>query len=83
MDVETFKALGLDRPFDPGRSHGVGSYEDFLRFLQPPEDAQYRPCSEAASAPGIPRGRVRRYQRWSSSDVYAGTQRDLWLYTSP
>jgi enterochelin esterase family protein len=80
MDVETFKALGLDRPFDAQRSRNVGSVEDFARFLRPTEDDQYNPCPEAYPGYPTPRGEVRRVERWSQSHVYAGTERDIWIY---
>ncbi len=81
MDIETFKALGLDKPFDAARSGGGTSVEDYARFLRPAEDDQYSPCPEAHPAPGTPRGEVIRVEGWARSDVYEGTARDIWIYS--
>lgn len=80
MDTETFKALGLDRPFDAARAGRSTSIVDYARFLHPLEDEQYSPCPEAFPVPGTPRGEVMRVQGWNGSQIYPGTVRDVWIY---
>lgn len=57
-----------------------GRPEDFTRFLQPAEDAQYRPPAEAFPLEGTPRGEVRHVAGWSQSRVFPQTERDIWIY---
>ena len=76
LDVETYRALGLDEPPDLG---GVNA-GDFARFLNPPGDKQYHPCAEAYPDPTTPRGDVARHERWSGGRIFGGTERDVWVY---
>lgn len=80
MNVETYQALGLDRPWAAARFGGAGSITDYERFLNPPGDRQYSPSPEAFPEPDTPRGEVRHFPRWSDSNVYQGTERDIWIY---
>jgi len=80
VDVETFKALGLDKPFDAARAGRSTSIEDYARFLRPPEDDQYSPCPEANPARGTPRGEVIHIKGWDQTGIYSGTERDIWIY---
>jgi len=82
LEIETFIALGLDKPFDATPSGERRSSATFSRFLQPPEDDQYSPCPEAFPTDDVPRGEVRDYGRWSSTRVYPETERDIWIYRS-
>lgn len=80
QDIETYERLGLHRPFEWSGEINGHSLEEFRRFLDPPEDAQYEPCTEAFPSEGTPRGEVRKFEGWSQSEVFPQTERDLWLY---
>lgn len=80
IDFETYEALGLNWHWDPARTTGGRSDEDWSRFLAPPEDDQYHPCAEAEPTPETRRGRVDQIKVWSASHVFPGTTRDIWIY---
>jgi len=84
MDIETYQQLGLhrsmndeaERPVVNGRSN-----REIEQALSTPGDRQYHPCPEAFPADETPRGSVRSYRDWTGSQLFAGTKRDLWIYT--
>ncbi len=78
MDIETYRALGLDRQ-PPLEMNGRGA-ADFRLSLNHPGDAPYHPCAEAFPAAGVPEGEVAAHRGWNQSGVYAGTRRDLFVY---
>ena len=80
QDLETFKALGLDKRADLSRPNNGRSREDFARFLRPAEDNQYHPCAEAHPAADTPRGEVRQIENWAQSRVFPQTERNIWVY---
>ena len=83
MEVETYRRLGLDRPFttDPLDAEVNGrSNMEILDALNVPEDAQYNPCAEAFPGDDVPRGEVRRFPGWDRTDIFPGTVRDVWIY---
>ena len=80
QDLETFKALGLDKRADLSRLNNGRSREDFARFLRPAEDNQYHPCAEAHPAADTPRGEVRQIENWAQSRVFPQTERNIWVY---
>lgn len=84
MDLDTYIALGLDKPFIDigGRAKEVNGRTnlEILDALDVPEDHQYNPCSEAFPAPDVPRGEIKKYRDWDGARVFAGTKRDVWVY---
>ena len=84
MDIEDYLRLGLDKSFlDRGMTAQVNgrSNMELLEALNVPEDRQYHPCPEAYPGPDVPRGTVREFPGWDDTRVYAGTVRDVWIYT--
>ena len=84
MDVEDYLRLGLDRSFlERGLDAEVNgrSNTELLESLNVPEDRQYHPCPEARPGPDVPRGTVGEFAGWDDTRVYAGTVRDVWVYT--
>ena len=79
MDVETFRAFGLDQPA-PANVNGRG-FPDFIQTLKAPGDAVYHPCPEAYSADDVPVGNVSTHKDWDQSLIYPGTTRDIYVYT--
>ncbi|HZP29733.1 MAG TPA: alpha/beta hydrolase-fold protein [Acidimicrobiia bacterium] len=86
MDLDTYRALGLDRSLvDDGLTssfNGRSFFDDVTRSTSDPGDAPYAPCPEAFPAAGTPRGRVEHVPGWQSSACYPGTTRDIWVYAS-
>ena len=78
MDVETYRALGLDTPA-PREVNGRGQ-ADFMVSLAPPGDAAYHPCPEARPREGVEAGAVTKFADWSESRAYPGTARDVHVY---
>jgi enterochelin esterase-like enzyme len=78
MDVETFLALGLDQR-SPRSVNGRGQ-ADFNVSLNPPADRVYHPCPEAYPGENIPKGTIAHHANWTGSQVFAGTERDIWVY---
>lgn len=78
MDVETYRALGLDRQ-PPLEVNGRGA-ADFRLSLNHPGDAPYHPCPEAFPADDVPRGEIRVFRNWDQTTVFAGTRRDVFVY---
>ncbi len=81
MDYETYRLFGLDRLAQldvNGRSRA-----DFVATLNPPEDVNYNPCPEAYPRPGTPEGALSRHTAWTGTRVFAGTARDVVVYTTP
>lgn len=81
MDYETYRRYGLDGR-GPLRANGRANAE-IMRALDTPGDRSYHPCPEAYPRPGAPSGRVKSYPAWDRATVFAGTRRDLWIYTPP
>lgn len=86
MDTETYERLGLHESLADaesalvvnGRSNG-----EIVNALATPADRQYHPCPEAFASAGVPVGAVNAFVDWTDTDVFAGTKRDLWIYTPP
>lgn len=81
MDYETYRRYGLDGR-GPLTANGRANAE-IMRALDTPGDRPYHPCPEAHPKPGAPSGRVKSYPAWDQTTVFAGTRRDLWIYTPP
>ena len=83
MEVETYRRLGLDRPFtdNPFDAEVNGrSNMEILDALNVPEDAQYNPCEEAFPGDDVPRGELRQFPGWDQTDIFPGTVRDVSIY---
>ena len=80
LDVDSYRALGMDETFDWSEPINDRSSQDFAQFLNPPEDSQYNPCAEAYPGADTPRGSIARHEAWSKSRIYPGTRRDIWIY---
>ncbi len=84
MDLETYKALGLNRAIDevsPGITINGRSNREIARQLSCDGDRQYNLNPEAFPAEATPRGAVRSFRDWDRARVYPETKRDLWIYT--
>ena len=81
MNYETYRRYGLDGR-GPLTANGRANAE-IMRALDTPGDQVYHPCPEAYPPPGAPSGRVKSYPAWAEGTVFAGTRRDLWIYTPP
>ncbi|HZZ34193.1 MAG TPA: alpha/beta hydrolase-fold protein [Caulobacteraceae bacterium] len=84
MDTRTYEALGLHQSLsdiDPTRRVNGRANREIMDQLACEGDRQYHPCPEAYVAEGVARGRVRSHPAWAGSRIYAGTTRDLWIYT--
>ena len=81
MDYETYRRYGLDGR-GPLTANGRANAE-IMRALDTPGDRPYHPCPEAYPQPGAPSGRVKSYPAWDQTTVFAGTRRDLWIYSPP
>ena len=81
MDYETYRRYGLDGR-GPLTANGRANAE-IMRALDTPGDQVYHPCPEAYARPGAPSGPVKSYPGWAETTVFAGTRRDLWIYTPP
>ena len=81
MDYETYRRYGLDGR-GPLTANGRANAE-IMRALDTPGDRSYHPCPEAHPKPGTPSGRVKSNPAWDQTTVFAGTRRDLWIYTTP
>lgn len=79
MDIETYRALGLDRQPSP-EVNGRGA-ADFRLSLDHAGDAPYHPCPEACPAREVPGGDVSVHRGWDGSDHYRGTRRDVFVHT--
>ena len=78
MDVENYMRLGLHLPQDMfANGH---SPAEFVAYLQHPGDAVYHPCPEAYPGDEIPKGEVIRHGDWDRTQIYAGTQRVIYVY---
>ena len=75
MDTETYEALGLHLPPTTTRKPGPKS------MVVPEGDRQYNPCTEAYPDEAVPAGDVFQIKDWSESRVFAGTSRDIYIYT--
>ncbi len=79
MEIEHFKALGLDQNFwMHGEVNGRSNME-LVQSLDVPEDAQYQPCSEAMPAADTPTGHFEIVRNWADSSLYLSTRRDVGL----
>jgi len=75
---ELIGQLQLDRPIPAvvnGRRNGAER--------NPVWDAAYHPCPEAFPDVEVARGNVVKLEDWQGSTVYAGTRRNLWIYSPP
>jgi enterochelin esterase family protein len=81
LDLETYRLLGLDAPA-PKAMNGR-TRADFVATLTAPGDINYNPCPEAYPRPGTPQGRIAAYPDWDGSKVFAGTLRNVSVYTTP
>ena len=79
MDVDTWRALGLDQP-TPAQANGR-SNRDILAALDHPGDAPYHPCPEAHPSADVPRGTVVKHADWQASTHWPYAVRDLWIHT--
>ena len=57
-----------------GRTNG-----EIILSRSVPGDAAYHPCDEAFPDDEIPLSLVTSFRNWSSTEIYAGTRRDLWV----
>ena len=81
MDYETYMSFGLHqlaRLDVNGRSRA-----DFVATLNAASDANYNPCPEAYPRPGTQEGAISRHVDWRGAKVFAGTTRDVAVYTTP
>jgi enterochelin esterase family protein len=86
VDTNTYESLGLHLDLgdvDPTRVVNGRANREIMQQLATPADGQYNPCAEAYPAEGAPRGKVAAFRDWARTEIYAGTQRDLWIYTPP
>lgn len=81
LTVERFAALGLDQPPLP-EVNGRGM-ADFIKSLRHPGDDCYHPCPEASPGPEVVAGKVTSHRDWRDTQVYEGTTRDIFIYTTP
>jgi enterochelin esterase-like enzyme len=81
MDIETYRALGLELPA-PLEVNGR-SRADFVVSLNHAGDAPYNPCPEALAGDEVERGAVAKYADWDQSRLYPGTLRDIYVYKPP
>jgi enterochelin esterase family protein len=79
MSVESYRDLGLDR--QPQLEMNGRGGADFLLSLNHPGDACYHPCAEAGPAEDVAAGDVAVHRGWDRSALYAGTRRDVFVYT--
>jgi enterochelin esterase-like enzyme len=75
IDPDTISQLGLDRTIEASVNGRVNGAKN-----KPEWDAAYHPCAEAYPADDVPTGEVTHFEEWVSTDVYTGTQRDMWVY---
>jgi hypothetical protein len=80
MDLDTYQALGLHKPFSWEQPVNGRAAKEFGQFMQPSGDNQYHPCAEAFPAADLPRGNIEYIEAWADSGVFSGTQRDMWIY---
>ena len=81
MDIETWRALGLDRA--PPRALNGRDGSEFPASLDHPADRVYHPCPEAWPREGVVEGEVRVHRDWNGGGVYPETVRDLFVYRTP
>ena len=80
QDLETYQSLGLHKRFRWENEINARSQDEFAQFLNPPSDNQYNPCAEAYPAADVPRGEVRKIEKWAHSRIFRQTERDIWVY---
>lgn len=81
MDFETYQRHGLH---DRGPLvMNARANAEIVNALDTPGDRQYHPCPEAYPKADAATGRVKRYADWAVTEVFSGTRRDLWIYTTP
>ena len=78
MDIETYRALGLDR--QPSLEVNGRGAADFRLSLNHPDDDCYHPCAEAWPDPQTPPGVVSAHRGWDRTEIYAGTRRDVFVH---
>jgi enterochelin esterase family protein len=87
MDLDTHQEVGLGRSIVDGdltaTYNGRSFFEDVATAMAAPGDASYSPCPEAFPTEDVPRGVVDHVEGWRSPALFAGTQREVWVYTSP
>ncbi|MEM7017630.1 MAG: alpha/beta hydrolase-fold protein [Pseudomonadota bacterium] len=85
MDIETYQTLGLHQHW--GDVHGPREVngranKEIMNALDTSGDVAYHPCAEAFPGDDVPRGTVNSFREWAQTGIYAGTKRDIWIYTS-
>lgn len=84
MDLKTYQSLGLHQSLtdvDPTRVVNGRANREIMNVLSTPADRQYHPGPEAFPAEETPRGKVTAFKDWDGARVFAGTVRDVWIYT--
>jgi enterochelin esterase family protein len=82
VDTRTYESFGLHQSLtdvDPTRMVNGRANREILNALNTPADRQYNPNPEAFEE--APRGKVVSHRDWAESRVFAGSRRDLWIYT--
>ena len=86
MDIDTYRAHGLERSLVDGELTGVingrSFFEDIATAMGAAGDTQYAPCPEAFPAADVRRGTIEHLPAWHSIGHYPGTARDVWIYAS-
>ena len=84
MDFETYKQLGLNKPFGDddffGQVVNGHSNQEIQNALSVPGDKQYHPCPEAYPDDNVPVGKVTSFTDWRESRVYPHARRNMWMY---
>ena len=84
MQLETFKALGLDKAWGDHHSFDFSvngrANAEIEQALNTPGDAQYHPCPEAYEREGIAKGEVHVFRDWTEDKFYPHTQRKISVY---
>tara|TARA_B110000093_G_scaffold158932_1_gene178295 strand:- start:370 stop:1326 length:957 start_codon:yes stop_codon:yes gene_type:complete len=84
MQLEVFKALGLDRAW--GDHHSLDfqvngrANAEIEQALNTPGDAHYHPCREAHERKGIAKGAVHVFRDWTEDKFYSTTRRKISVY---
>ena len=77
MDIETYQALGLDKPVNLRTKKNWAAFE---AARAPATDDQYHPCPEAHPGDDVPRAETIHIANWSDCHAFPGTVRDIWIH---